>query len=343
MKHAQRFRALDEAEVEFQILDRGEVPAEANSGISIFNTAEAHRILGLDAGETLVTATNALQHVQQESYNRYRPSQFRTIMAVSSDVPEWADNVKYEIYAGYARWEPGKEDGTTAPGAEIVKSEAFFKVKDFWSSYGYTRREIMLAAKVGAPLITGRANVVMQGAEQTLEDICANGHAGTGLGGLRGLTGFTVATARAKTGGGTAWLITQPGYEWIDDLLTLEQAVVNGSKQTSAATVIVLPLAKLQLLQAQRNAATDRRTYVLALEALQTAKTLIGWAKLDGTGEAYAFDATDQEVIQMVIAAEPKQLDPIIQPLGSARILCMMSVGGVISKMPSAIAKMTGI
>jgi hypothetical protein len=341
----------DMEKIEFEMVEAGAAPSDKhNAGISIVSPEAARLILGqdsmraADAGETLVTVTNALEYIQERTYNRYRPGRFRDFLRVTRDVPEWADQVKYEVYGGYAQWQPGKEDGASMPGAEIFKTDQFFKVKDFWSSYHYTRKELLQAAKAGIQLQEGRSQAVFRGAEQTLEEIAANGHAGTGLGGLRGITGFTVATARAKTGGGTTWVsATQPGYEWIDDMITLEQAVVNGSKETSTPDTAIIPLARLQMLQAQRNTTTDRRMISLLFENLTYIKRVIGWSKLDTTGEAYAFDSQDEEVLQYVIPVEPRQMDPLVQPMGSVRIPCMMTVGGVISKMPKGLAKMTGI
>jgi hypothetical protein len=338
---------------QFEIVNAGEMPSSLAGHTAIDSDeafARALRIKGLkdgfgravDAGETLITARNALQHVQEQTYNRYRPTKFRTFFNVTADVPEWADEVVYEIFSGYAKWEPGKEDGTTFPGAEINKAEGRFKVKDFWSSYGYTRLELLKAARTGTPLQQGRANVVFQGGEQTLDEISFNGHSGTGLGGIRGLTGVTAVVSSTKTTSGTVWQATTPLYELINDLLLMRQGVRNGSKETSECNFILLPQDRMDLLEVMRNTTTDRRALALIAETL-SGVTLAGATKLNGTGEMYGYDRLDQEVLQMVIPIEPKQEDPLLSPMGAVRIPCMFSAGGIVSKMPKAVGKMTGI
>lgn len=322
----------------FEIVEHGAQPTSL-SGQEV--SLDGIRVV--DAGETLVVPRNALEHVQQSIYTRYRPSIFRSFMQVDNSIPAWADSVVYGKFRGYAQWQPGKEDGTTMPGSAIERTEGTFRPFDFYSSFGYTRQEILKTARTGVSLPTEYAKFVMMGAEQTLEDIAYQGRTDLPIGGLADITGTTTATPSTKTGGGTAWTVaTATLSEILTDLIALTQGVVNGSKQNSTGNLILMPLERLQHLETLFNSSTDSFLLDVARRAL-TGVRLVGWFKLNGTGTAYCYDSQDSEVLSMVIPVEPMQMTPLMQPFGGVRVPVMMSTAGVISKFPAAIAKMENI
>lgn len=323
-----------------------ETPPMAQDGL-VETTGDLN--IATDAGTTLVLPRNALEYVEAESRNRMRPGKFRTLFSIDSSAPEWADTITYGINDGYAQFSQGKEDLSRMHGAEVDRQEFSYRVRDFWSSYSYTRQELIKAAQLpGFNLPVERAAQVFQAAEAKLENISAGVDAeSTALSmlGLETLTGLTAATAATKTTGGTAWDILAPINEMISDLVALEQACVNGSKETSLPDTILVGLDLAQLMQKVRNPQTDRTMRELAPLQMNHVRRIVGWHKLSGTGNAYCYNSQDQEVLKMVLPMETREMSVQSHPygFGGSRTPVMFSTGGLITKFPSAIAKMTGL
>lgn len=311
--------------------------------------AEDVKVVADKDGSTLVLPRNALEYVEATTRNRMRPGRFRSLFAIDNDVPEWADSVVYGVNDGYAQFSHGKEDLSRMHGAEVDHKEVTYRVRDFWSSYQYTRQELLKAARLPEwNLPVDRAVQVFMAAEKKLENIAMGVDAeATQLQmlGLTTLTGLTPAIAVTKTTSGTAWADDTPVQEMLADLVLLEQACVNGSKQTSEPDTIILPLEQTQRMQRVRNPQTDSTFFELAPRQLNSVRRIVGVHQLNGTGTAYCYNSADQEVLKMVIGVETREMAVQSHPygFGGSRTPVMFSTGGLISKFPTAIAKMENI
>jgi len=175
-----------------------------------------------DSIDTAVFFARQLESIKSQSYDvKYANLKFRTIFAVSNEVPEGMKSITYETFDGFAIAKWAGSYGRDMPRADIGGKETTIPVRDAHISYGFTTSEIRSAAITGMPLSSRKASMAVRGNEELFNDVAFFGDADVGLVGLFTHPNIPVTVAPDGASTGPEWATKTPD----EILLDLNNAV----------------------------------------------------------------------------------------------------------------------
>jgi len=280
--------------------------------------------------------------------DNYRPSKFRSVLRVRSDIAEWADRVEVHKITEKADIKPvALIHGDQFPLPSLDKTSLSLKMIQFAAAYRYGDLEIKKAQKMGMSLDTERATSNALKAEQLLDQIAASGDTfGIGLPGLGNNSDVPTVTAVTKDAGGTTWAVATAD-ELLTDLHALVDAVYSNTNETRRADTIVLPLSQFQIVQRLRVSDSTETVASVFLRQRQDPVRFAVWNRFATLGSgttprACALDSSSEDVAAMLISREWTADAPRRVPMGW-QVEENLIAGGVMIKDAKGIAYMDAL
>lgn len=279
----------------------------------------------------------------------YRPLKWRDNIPVES-VQDWANQIEDRKIASQME-DPilasnkGPTLGIPVPSFSV--SNQFLPIYEFLIGYGVTDRDLKLGAKVGFGLQEENVYAVTLAVENFLEKIASVGLVAPALKGLGNLTDFTVATATTKAATSTTtWAASSTQPELVQDLHTICNTVETASKENQTCKLILLPLAKYQLLTLV-SSATFERSALARFKAERPGVEIRVWDKLTDQGSgstpcAIGLDTADPFRPKMLMQSELIFGAPL-RGINGYIVPGKVATGGVRCINPTAMVKMSGI
>lgn len=307
----------------------------------------------LDANETTVLQQQ-LEYQRARTADVERPEfKARRLVPVTTEVDPGADTW------AYAQWDRVGMAKIVANYADDIPKVATFAkkfvltVETMALGYGWSWLDLQRTARAGVPLRTRLAQAVRDGFEQRIEVIAAIGIKETGAPGLLNSSNVPVMSAAPPaTGSNPAWGgPDKTPLEIVDDLLSMEDAVINNTKGVRSPDTLVLPLSKLRYLMKKSvygAAPSDPRDTILRvfMDKSQMVKNVEWWpfcdtASASGGPRALMYKR-DPIVVHLEIPLEQQELPPQAKNL-SLEINSVGRIGGVAWEYPLAAVYMDGI
>jgi hypothetical protein len=290
--------------------------------------------------------TQTLNRVRAELYRARKWRQYIPVEPVAS----WAQRIedrKYNLKIENPILASNKGPTEGIPMPSFTTANQFLPVYEFLLGYGYTDRDVELAAHLGQNLPSENISACNDAFEYYLETIASVGDTSNGvtMKGLGNLADVSSATAVTKAATGTTWAVAT-AQEIVQDLCTIALAVQTVSKENRDCNLILVPLAQYQ------KAAT---TFTSALEStaldlfrrIMPGITVATWNVLSNQGAgstpcAMAFDTRNPYGARMLMQKESTPLQPERRTNGWF-VPMKMATGGVRSIEPTSIVKMSGL
>lgn len=279
----------------------------------------------------------------------YRPLKWRRYIPVEG-VDSWAQRIedrKYTTKVGNPVLASNKGPTQELPMPSFTVGNQFLPIFEFMLAYGYTERDVELAAHIGQSLPTENISACNLGFEQYLETVASVGHTGNGVTmfGLGNLADVGSATAVTKAAGGTTWAVATAA-EIAEDLNRIVNAVETASLETSECNLIVLPVAQYQ--KASTTFTSALQTTALDLfHKMSPGVTVAKWNRLSNQGAgstpcAMGWDTRDPYGPRMLMQKEATYGTPLRGTNGWL-VPGKIATGGVRCINPSAVIKMSGL
>lgn len=289
--------------------------------------------------------TQVLNKVRAELY---RPRQWRDFIPVEP-VASWASRIedrKYNFKIENPVLASNKGPTQELPMPSFTTSNQFLPVYEFMLGYGYTDRDVELAAKLGQSLSTDNVVACNEAFEFYLETIASVGDTSNGvtLKGLGNLADVTPVTKGTQTTG-TTWS-TATAAEIVKDMCSIALAVQTASKENRECNLILLPLAQYQLLVTTFT--TNLETTAIELfRKIMPGVRVATWNVLSTQGSgvtpcAMGFDTRNPYGARMLMQKEAHQLTPL-RGLNGWFVPMKMATGGVRAIEPTSIVKMSAL
>lgn len=279
----------------------------------------------------------------------YRPLKWRRYIEVES-VESWAQRIedrKYTTLVGNPVLSSNKGPTQELPMPSFTTSNQFLPVFEFMLAYGYTERDVELAAKLGQNLPSENVTACNLGFEQYLETIASVGDTSNGvtLKGLGNLADVGTATAVTKAATGTTWAVATAA-EIAEDLFRIVQAVETASLETSECNLILLPVAQYQKAATTFTSANETTALDL-FRRVNPGVTIAKWNRLSNQGDggtpcAMGWDTRDPYGPRMLMQKEATYGTPLRGTNGWL-VPGKIATGGVRCINPTAVIKMSGL
>jgi len=295
----------------------------------------------IDAGEAAFLA-QALEDMRAAVYEDWYPDlKARAFIPVATDVDPGAETYSYEEqdFAGSAKVITNYADDP--PSVEVSSTKITLPIVSLGDSYSYSIQDIRRAAKAGKPLQARKARAARDVWERGLDDIAANGHANTGLGGF--INNANVNAANAPTGTWSGATVAQI----LADLNTGSKTVVTQSKEKVRPNTCLLPIDQYLLIAQTQMGSGDTRTVLEAFLASNPWITEVApWDVLNGAGagstDRSIFYRKSPDVCELIIPQEFEVLPPQARNF-AFQVLCHGRTGGTAVYRPLAMYYMDNI
>ena len=137
-----------------------------------------------DAGQVLA-ASEALKSVEAQLFAQPEPPlKSAQIIPRKFDAGAWATSTSFFTVEGQAQMLPVADMGNDRPEASFGLNEDSSPVREFGNAYGYGRKELIYAAKLGVPLDAIKARLCMRAYELLVDQLAATGDSPLKLKGL---------------------------------------------------------------------------------------------------------------------------------------------------------------
>ena len=137
-----------------------------------------------DAGQVLA-ASEQLKAVEAQLYQASKkPLKSEQLIFRKLNAGEWATSTAYRTLTGAADFKPTAGLADNLPEAEIGINETSQPVHEFGNAYGFTMREMVIAAKLGLSLDATKAMICMRAYEEKVDKLAVDGDLSLGLNGL---------------------------------------------------------------------------------------------------------------------------------------------------------------
>lgn len=304
------------------------------AGMSRGSLARSLEAIGLqvDANETAAFARTLLYTMAKIREIRYPGLKVRQLIPTNNEVPTGANAYGWHMYdwAGTARIiNPSANE---LPMVQVAGAEIIQAIQSLGVGFGWDLQELRGAAFMGLPLQTRLATKTREAFERAVEVIGAIGDAPSGLPGL--LNNSNVAILTAGVGITGAWAGgTTTSAQVLADMHTIANAPAKNSKETFAATTMVLPTAAYQYVSSTPYSTLNPTTILEVFLASNVyVKEVLSWAYLttagaSGVTRAIAYAKTP-DAVELIIPQEFEMLPPQPDNL-RFKVPCHGRIGGV--------------
>lgn len=138
----------------------------------------------LDADES-IHFSRELEHVKAKTIETAYPElKNRTLIPVSTEAPNWAETITYEMYDKVGIFNILSNYSDDAPRVDVNGQKFTAYVRPLGGSYGYNLQEIRASRATGKPLDVRRAATAREAHRRLEDQIAWEGDANHNLGGL---------------------------------------------------------------------------------------------------------------------------------------------------------------
>ncbi len=292
---AKKVRTYDDASVE-AIQDESQIPADV---------AHVARELGVtDASETLIFARQ-LETIKRQVYEtKFVELKGRQFVPFSFEGGDLSEYLTYRVWTGTTIAKLVTNYATDFPLVASSAKEVTVKYHSFGHAYGYSLRDMRLAAAANVPLDSQLAKMARKGHELAMDDAVAYGVPQVGTYGLLNHPNISLGTVTNGT-----WA-SATGVQMLEDLNSIiTQMQVNTSEIFSPNTILMSITAFRKISTKLLDSSGSSMTVLQAFQAQNPGVTVASWSKLalanaGGTnGRIIAFKK-DPEVLQFEVGKE---------------------------------------
>jgi hypothetical protein len=293
--------------------------------------------------DSLVYPQELTQVLNKPRAELYRPRKWRGYIPVEG-VASWAQRIedrKYNTKIENPILASNKGPTQEIPTPSFTTSNQFLSVYEFLLGYGYTDRDVELAAKLGENLSAQNVEACNDAFEYYLETIASVGDTSNGvtMKGLSNLADTTTAVAVTKAATGTTWAVATAA-EIVQDLCTAALAVETATKENRKCNQILVPLAQYQ--KALTTFTTQNESTALDLfRRIMPGVQVETWNAV-GSGVLMAYDTSNPYGPRMLMQKEATSLTPL-RGINGWFVPMKMATGGVRAIDPTSVVKMTGL
>lgn len=297
----------------------------------------------IDANET-ATYARQLEHVFAKTYELVYPdAAWRKVLAVNSEVPNWADSHTYRQEEGFG--EAGFVHTYFAkdfPSVEVQGAEHSGVIKSIGSSYSYTIQDLRKASATGKDLSASKAKKARDFIERMLDRLAFVGDTKTGF------TGLAAAGTSVSAINGDWQNNARTPAQILADIQKMAESVFESTLGTFRGKVLCLgPKAYKKVHYTFISDATAPRTTLetFLLSEVPDLERIVYCPRLATAGgsskERIILMDNSPEVVEAVLPQDFEQFAP--QQDGMAfRVQCHARWGGLKLHQAKAIAYMDG-
>ena len=304
--------------------------------------------MGLTRNDELVPA-RLLTFVDQDRMRLYTPQLFRSILPVTSRVPEWVETIAMGEIEILGQFKPLNMLSKNFTTSNLNRLEATQRVVTYGGGYRFSDMDLLRSMQMQMPLDSALAAGNDRLVEIMLDDFAATGVPAINSLGLGNWAGIATVVAVAKTGGGLLWTgVGALASEIALDVANLIMASYINSRQNydpREGGIIAMPASKYQALQGKIITGTSKTLLDQMQETYPKIKFL-AWEKLVGLGAG----ATDRVVCMPLNEAVarfeipgPLTNRPMIREAFGVAVPQTVTVAGTIVETPSAVVFMDAV
>lgn len=320
------------------------------SGLGFFAIGELKKVLELphlDAEEGLFFQRE-LEYVKTAAYDKkYANYKARQLIPMSSEVPNWAETIVYDIYdqVGMAKLITGYSDDI--PMVDVKGLQVVNPIKSMGVAYGYSIQEIRKSKGTGKRLDQRLANAAKRACLQLENKLALLGDANVGfLGFLNHPNVPTVTLPNDGTGSSILWA-NKTAKQILRDLNLLANKVSEQTLGVEIPNTMLLPMTAFNYLAATTwsdnndgksllKQFLDNQQYIKNIEWMSELET----AGAGGTRRMMVY-RKDPEAVTMEVPQDFEQFDP--QPRNLRFVVpCHQRFGGVLFYYPLSAAYADG-
>lgn len=252
----------------------------------------AYLVAECDANQALAAARE-LTSVEQTLFTApYPPLGSERVVPRYFGAGEWAAATGYRTMDKGGKMTPISGAASDFPEVAIGTDLTLSPVREFGISYGYTRVELLQAAKQGIPLDATKATVAQRAYEELVDEMAWSGDQKLGLKGLKSYLGGD----GIKTKSTAAALSTLTNDQILTFLNDLFADVADATNDARSADTLILPTKVRDFLTTRRMGAGDGTLTVLQFFLANSpyCKNVVTWNRLKNGGDN--FKGTNQHV-----------------------------------------------
>lgn len=286
-----------------------------------------------DEGQVLV-ANTALKAVENTIFERpYPPLKSAQLIFRKMDAGAWATSTAYHQMDGSAKMVAIGGLAGDLPEASAGMDEKVQPVREFGTAYGFGRKELIHAAKMGIPLDSLKARMCMRAYEELLDKLAAHGDLSLGIKGLLtlGLPRDSIATG-IDSGSTNASILAM--------LNDVASRVPDRTNEAARPNVLVLPIKQRDYLaNTPYNTGGDARSILqVFLQNNEYITEVVAWTQLKAAGKTGVGTGGNDHVMAVMRYDEmclrqqiPEPFTPLEPQMHGTRTVvnCVASIGGV--------------
>lgn len=302
--------------------------------------------LRLDRGESAFF-TRELEHIKTRTYDtKLKSLKAFSLIPISTEAGPGASQITFRRFTGVGFAKIIADYAKDFPRATVYGEEESVKIVGIGVSYGYSIKEIRMAAKAGVNLDQRRAQSARRAHDQKINEMAFKSLPEAGIHGLLDYPGLTETTLPADgTGGNTTWN-TKTVDQILRDINILTDAVILPTFNREIPDTLLLPLAHYNLLANTRLGDNTTTLLKYIRETNPHLKTIDWLLELSGAGaggtDRCLVGKFDEEHITLEIPQPFEQFDPQQEGM-EYTIPCHSECAGVIVYYPMGFAYADGI
>lgn len=284
----------------------------------------------LDSAENIFFARE-LETIKARSYDvPYPKLLLEQFVPVSHEADPGTETITYNSYdyVGFAKLISAY--GDDLPTADVKGVQTSSPVHSIGNGYKYSRQEIRNAAKANKPLAQMKANAARETHMKKRDAIGSLGDTATGMGGFLTNPNVTIASAGAKTAGGTTWAKATPD-EILVDLNLGATTIIGQSLGIEEPTDLILPLTQYTIAAQARLPNTGLTVLQFFQQSNPWIKSISSWYRLTAAGaggtDRMVFYTKSPDKLQFEVPMEMVQYPPQERGL-QVVVPCESRVGG---------------
>lgn len=246
-----------------------------------------------DANQANAAARELLSVEQTLFKAPYPPLGSERVVPRKLDAGEWAAQTGYRTMDGGGKMTPISGAANDYPEVAVGTDQTLSPVREFGISYGYTRTEMLQAARLGMPLDATKAQVAQRAYEELVDEMAWTGDQKLGIKGLKSYLGGS----GIKTKSTAAALSTLTNDQILTFLNDLFADVADATNDARSADTLVLPTKVRDFLTTRRMGDGDGTLTVMQFFMANSpyCKNVITWNRLKNGGDD--FKGTSQHVL----------------------------------------------
>ncbi len=279
----------------------------------------------------------------------------RDFIPTLKGIPSWAGVYLYTQLEEVGGAKFIAEMADDLPSVDVIRDQATKVIKPIGASYYWDVFELERAAATGQSLESAKSEAARRKIDYLIDYTLVFGAATHGLDGLMTISNTTSFTATTKSGGGLTWGdgaggANATGREMVADVYGAISASVAAQKQATGIAfqkfTVLMPIEQYNLLASTPMGDGLNVTALGLLTADPRIEDIQPWYHLDGAAsgplDVMIVYPKHEEVVGAII---PKEFTVLPAQARGLRIVhpCLAATGGVVSKNPYAIVRVSGI